>query len=211
MTEAKHEPMFPTTEGDLWRSQHDTMSDLLAFVDEHAPNKAVPLPVVPWHVGPFRTVSAEVGQYGNDPSGARADRPGLIAAYAAALGVEVKTVTLPGKVRYHTTGRIGRREGTAQEPRTTLHISADVWDEDDEQPSGGSLLGDAVQEVRESLILLDDARDLGETYAAGIAHRRLGEAIRVLRETPGVDSDTNAADVLNSAATRYRTFIDDEA
>lgn len=132
MTTAKYEPMFPTTEGDLWRWQREAMDDLAAFLDQHAPNKPAPLPAVDWRINTHHTVSAEVSPHATDPSGIRANRRNVVEAYAEALGVEVKTAELRNKTRYHATGRIGRREGTKQEPRTTLHISAEVWNEDDE-------------------------------------------------------------------------------
>jgi hypothetical protein len=103
------------------------MSDLLAFINDHAPGKRKPLPTVWWRVGPALTVSAEIGQFAADPSGSRADRPGIVAAYAAVLGVKVTTQQFESRTRYTATGLIGLRAGTAKLPRTTLTISTDVW------------------------------------------------------------------------------------
>jgi hypothetical protein len=123
---------FGTTEAHLWRWQREAMSDLLAFIDEHAPGKRKPLPTVWWRVGPALTVSAEVGQFEADPSGSRVDRPGIVAAYAAVLGVKMTTRGFENSTRYTAKGLIGMRAGTAKIPRTTLTISADVWHDRDE-------------------------------------------------------------------------------
>jgi hypothetical protein len=126
------ERLFATTEGDLYRWQRETLTDLLAFLDAHAPGSAELLPAVPWRVNVVgRSVVGDLGPFHTDPSGVRADRRAVIEAYAAALGSEVKTYELTGKTRHATTGRIGRREGTAQEPRTTLYIETDIWADDD--------------------------------------------------------------------------------
>lgn len=124
--------LFETTEGDLYRSQRETLSDLLAFIDEHAPNTRTPLPVVYWRLGMGHVVSAELGRHDTDPSGIRADRPAVLAAYAEVFGTEVKSQKSEIKTRYTVKGRIGRREGTAQEPRTQVVLSTDVWHEDDD-------------------------------------------------------------------------------
>ena len=126
------ERLFPTTEGDLYRWQRETLLDLLGFIDAHAPDAEDPLPAVPWRVNVVgHSVVASLGPYDTDPSGIRIERRAVIEAYAAVLGSEVKTFEFTGKTRHVTTGYIGRREGTAQQPRTTLYIEADIWADDE--------------------------------------------------------------------------------
>jgi hypothetical protein len=104
---------FGTTEAHLWRWQHEAMSDLLAFLDEHAPGRRKPLPTVWWRVGPALTVSAEVGQFEANPTGIRVNRPGIVAAYAAVLGVKMTTQEFENSTRYTAKGLIGMHAGTA--------------------------------------------------------------------------------------------------
>lgn len=115
----------------LWSWQHEALSDLLAFINEHAPGRRKPLPTLWWRVGPSLTVSAEIGQFQADPSGSGVDRPGIVAAYAAVLGVKVTTEVFENRIRYSAKGLIGMRAGTAKLPRTTLMITADVWHDED--------------------------------------------------------------------------------
>lgn len=129
--------LFETTEGDLYRWQRNTLTDLLAFIDAHAPGKRAPLPIVPWQLAAVGcSAFARLTEFAPDPSGVRADPREVLAAYAAVLDSTVREIRLRGKTRYTVTGRIGRPEGTDQRPRTRLLLEADIWDEDESDRDG---------------------------------------------------------------------------
>ena len=128
--------LFETTEGDLYRWQREALTDLLAFIDAHHPNTRHPLPVIPWTLSVRHTVTARLSEYTPGPTGLRGDFLAVLTAYAQVLGEPVKELRLSGKTRHSVRGRIGRREGAKREPRTTVYIEADVWDEDDPGQDG---------------------------------------------------------------------------
>jgi hypothetical protein len=124
--------LFETTEGDLYRWQRNTLTDLLAFIDAHAPGERAPLPVIRWSfAGVGHAVVARLTDLDPAPSGVRRDPRTVLAAYAAVLGVEVREIPMTGKTRYTLAGRIGRPEGTRQQPRTEVYLEADIWDQDE--------------------------------------------------------------------------------
>jgi hypothetical protein len=112
----------PGADVDHWVWQLQTLEDLAAFTREHGPRSALPLPVLNWTVGAFRTVSAELASY--DPNALA-----TLAAYAAALGADVTERAAPDRTVYTVKGRLGRREGTEREPRIGVVIRATVWRE----------------------------------------------------------------------------------
>lgn len=125
--------LFGTTESDLYRWQREAFDDLAKFLDAHAPNTKNPLPALSWLMSTHSSVLAELNRHDTDPSGIRKDPRDVVAAYAAALGVEVTEhrFETSRKTRYVAKGRIGKRIGTDQQPRTGIVVSADVYDADD--------------------------------------------------------------------------------
>jgi hypothetical protein len=120
------------TDADLWRWQHNALSDLLAFVTEHKPGSAAPLPALPWRLAFGRAVSADLTAHNAGPGVQSPEQlRAILAQYADVLGSDVQEVALSGKTRYKVSGRIGQREGTARQPRTEMHLSTDIWLDDD--------------------------------------------------------------------------------
>lgn len=124
--------MFPTTEGDLWRWQLETMTELKKFIEAHGPGLPGALPVVPWNISTSFHAVARLSMYQADPSGARRDQCSVLEAYATALGSEVTSVDLGrGDTAYRVRGVIGGRG------RIMLTLIATVRAED-EQPDRGA-------------------------------------------------------------------------
>ena len=114
---------------DHWVRQVQTLEDLTAFVHEHGPRSAQPLPALNWQIGSFHGISADlVAPYDPDPLG-------TLAAYARVLDTSVVESVAPDRTRYTVRGRIGRPEGTAREPRIRVIIQSTVWHELDGEMS----------------------------------------------------------------------------
>ena len=107
---------------DRWCWQIQALDDLTAFVADHGPAASLPLPTLNWTLGTGRALSAELHTY--EP-----DAHSTLTAYALALGVDVIERPQPDRTVYRVHGRIGRREGTTREPRTSASIRATVWRE----------------------------------------------------------------------------------
>lgn len=123
-------PMFPTTEGDLWRWQLETVTELAKFIRAHGPGRPGALPVVPWNVSTGFHAVARLSEF-DGPGRTRRDRRGVLAAYAAALGSEVSSVDLGrGDTEYRVTGVIGERG------RIKITLIATVRADEDEQNGG---------------------------------------------------------------------------
>lgn len=117
--------MFPTTEGDLWHWQLETMNELTAFVRAHGPGLPGALPVVPWQISAGFHATARLGAYDGPADGPRRDRVAVLEAYAAALGTHVTSVDAGGGyTQYRVQGTIGRR--------VQLLLIADVREDDDQ-------------------------------------------------------------------------------
>jgi hypothetical protein len=117
--------MFPTTEGDLWRWQLETLEALTKFIRRHGPGLPGALPAVPWQVSNGFHAVARLCEFDGPPDFPR-DRREVLAAYAAALGSEVTSVDLGrGDTEYRVKGAIGERG------RVTLTLTATVRAEDD--------------------------------------------------------------------------------
>lgn len=86
---------------------------------------SLPLPILNWTLGTGRALSAEL--HASEP-----DAHSTLAAYALALGVDVIERPQPDRTVYSVHGRIGRREATRREPRTSASIRATVWREQHE-------------------------------------------------------------------------------
>jgi len=127
----KYTPMFPTTEGDLWRWQLELMTELATFVRAHGPGKPGALPAVPWDVSTGFHATARLGKFGG-PADSPRDRHEVLAAYAAALGTEVTSVDLgPGRgTQYRVRGMIGKR--------VQLLLIADIGPEDEQDQADGA-------------------------------------------------------------------------
>lgn len=114
---------------DPWIWQIQTLSDLEVFVRRHGPNSTAPLPILAWTAGTTRTAVADIPAADPDPVAA-------ITSYGEVLGAEVTVRHLPDRLVYAVKGRIGARQGTKQEPRTTLIIRATIRHQLDEQEAG---------------------------------------------------------------------------
>ncbi len=112
---------------DAWVWQVQTLEDLSAFVGEHGPKAAVPLPVLNWTLGVGREIGADVPSF--KPV---AERLATLEAYAAALGVAVASRVASDRTVYTVRGRIGRPEGMDRRPRIGVIIQATVWHESDD-------------------------------------------------------------------------------
>lgn len=110
MTEPR-KAMFPTTEGDLWRWQLETLEALTKFIRKHGPGLPGALPAVPWSIGTHLHAVARLTPYDFlGPEGEQRDRLGVLDAYAAALGSELTSVDLGrGDVEYRVKGAISER------------------------------------------------------------------------------------------------------
>lgn len=105
----RHTPMFPTTEGDLWRWQLETMTELAKFIRAHGPGLPGALPAVPWQVSTGFHAVARLSQFDGPPAAPR-DLLDVLDAYAAALGSEVTSVDLGrGDTEYRVKGSISER------------------------------------------------------------------------------------------------------
>lgn len=129
---AKRRPMFPITEGDLWRWQQETLTELARFLKAHGPGRPGALPVVPWRVGTQDAV-AHITRYDVliDASGERRDLREVLDAYAAVLGSEVTATDLGhGDTRYRVAGALGERGRVKLTLIATVRAD-DVEDEDE--------------------------------------------------------------------------------
>lgn len=127
-------PQRPGADVDAWVRQSQTLDDLAAFVREHGPRSAAPLPVLNWTIGAFRAIGAALPAFEPD-----ADRLATLNAYAAVLGAAVTSRVASDRTVYTVRGRIGRPEGTDRQPRISVIIQATVWrDLDDLEPDGGA-------------------------------------------------------------------------
>ena len=124
-------PMFPITEGDLWRWQLETMTELAAFLRKHGPGTKGALPAVRWHVQTGLHAVARL--FTSDGLvNARRDRRAVLAAYAEALGSEVTSVDLGrGDTDYRVAGVLGERG------RVKVTLIATIRAEDPEQAAPG--------------------------------------------------------------------------
>lgn len=134
-----HTPMFPTTEGDLWRWQLETMTELTAFIRAHGPGA---LAAVPWRVSTGLHAVARLSEF-DGPAGSRRDQHDVLDAYAAALGSEVTSVDLGrGDTQYRVTGVIG------EHGRVTLTLIAVLRADDDQaDPFAGRDAGNEWDET----------------------------------------------------------------
>ena len=126
--------MTAVTEEDLWRVEHDVLRDLMAFVEDHGPGSAHPLPVLFWRVGPARIVTAQVHAFEADPDGHRSGPREVVADYAAAFGSAVEEHRDGNRTLLVARGRISppARDDTG----TQIMVSAEV-PASDRQPPGG--------------------------------------------------------------------------
>lgn len=127
------QPKTPGADADAWVRQSQALDDLAAFVREHGPRSASPLPVLNWHIGAFRSIGADLPTFEPD-----ADRLATLDAYAAALGAVVTSRVASDRTVYTVRGRIGRPEGTDRQPRISVTIRADVWRDLHDDADGGA-------------------------------------------------------------------------
>jgi hypothetical protein len=120
-----YQPMFPTTEGDLWRWQLETMTELAKFVKGHGPGKAGALPAVPWQISTGFHATGRLGAHAG-PGDTVRDRKAVLAAYAKALDSEVTSIDLG-----HDRGTQYRVKGTIG-TRVELLLIADISPEDEQ-------------------------------------------------------------------------------
>ena len=124
MTEPR-KAMFPTTEGDLWRWQLETLEALTKFIRKHGPGLPGALPAVPWQVSTGFHAFARLSVYDGPDVHTPRDLLGVLDAYAAALGSEVTSADLGrGDVEYRVKGVIGERG------RITLTLAAVIRADD---------------------------------------------------------------------------------
>lgn len=107
----------PGAELDHWCWQLQLLDDLNEFIQEHGPTSTNPLPAVNWTLGVARQASAELPLSDPDPLA-------TLDAFARTLGTTIRAQRFPGKVVYRVHGRIGRQEGSNQQPRTGVVIRA---------------------------------------------------------------------------------------
>lgn len=122
-----YQSMFPINEGDLWRWQLETLTELTRFIKAHAPGKPGALPVVAWQLNTGFQATARLSKY-DGPSETPRDLRAVLDAYAEVLGSEVTSADLgPGRgTQYRVKGTIpGQR-------RIELLLIADI-SADDEQ------------------------------------------------------------------------------
>lgn len=115
------------TAQELWTGQRDALGDLMAFLDEHAPDTSRPLPVLHWSVGLSRTVYARIHALDREHGGGQRDPRAVISAYSDALGTRVAEHQGGGdKLLLVVEGRIGSPERHSGPGRTSVVISAEV-------------------------------------------------------------------------------------
>lgn len=126
-----HDSLFAPTEGDRWRWQLETMTELARFIKAHGPGKPGALPAVSWQVGIGFHATARLSPY----EGGGRDLRAVLAAYAEALGSEVTSVDLgPARgTQYRVKGTIGRERVSDQGAgRIQLLLIADISPEDEQ-------------------------------------------------------------------------------
>ena len=125
--EAAPARLFPTTEGDLWRWQLETLAELTKFIKAHGPGRPGALPAVPWHVDDGFSAVARLSPWMHGPDGTPRDVLAVLAAYANALGTEAIVNDLgDGRTDYWVKGTIGDRD------RIKLTLNATIYADDTE-------------------------------------------------------------------------------
>jgi hypothetical protein len=120
------ERLFQLTEGDLWRFQLETLTELTKFIKAHGPGRPGALPAVPWHVDNGFSAVARLSTWMHGPDGSPRNVAAILAAYAVALGTEVIVNDLgDGRFDHWVKGTIGERD------RIKLTLNATIDDDDD--------------------------------------------------------------------------------
>ena len=122
----------------MWRCQLNGLEDVHAFLREHGPGSAAPLPVLPWRFDKSGTFFAEIeGGYTLDhETMQKVPAHTVLAAYAVAIGAAVEDEAADdGKRNLVVFGRVGPGLPDLGLPgRTAIVLNAQV-DADDPRPA----------------------------------------------------------------------------
>jgi hypothetical protein len=112
--------LWPSVELDRWCWQLQVLDDLAKFVESHGPLSTFPLPTVHWTIGVGRHAHADL-------TGSEPNSTATLAAFALALGTDVHERRFATSVMHYVRGRIGTRESSDRQPRTSILLRMTVF------------------------------------------------------------------------------------